>query len=97
MYCRKSTDSEDRQIQSIEDQEKELAKVIKRLDLEVVKKFCESKTAKQPGRPMFNEMLKMLENGEADGILCWKINRLARNPRMVVIFSGFYYKILLNE
>jgi len=81
MYCRKSTDSEDRQIQSIEDQEKELAKVVKRLDLNIIKKFCESKTAKQPGRPMFNEMLKMLENDEADGILCWKINRLARNPR----------------
>jgi len=25
-------------------------------------------------------MLEQIENGEADGILCWQINRLSRNP-----------------
>ena len=29
---------------------------------------------------MFDEMIKMIERGEADGIICWKINRLSRNP-----------------
>src|SRR3989344_5295848 len=33
-----------------------------------------------PGRPVFNEMLKRIQLGEAQGIVCWKIDRLARNP-----------------
>src|SRR5205807_8244946 len=35
---------------------------------------------KAPGRPMFNSMMERLYRGEADGILCWKLDRLARNP-----------------
>lgn len=80
MYCRKSTDSEDRQVQSIEDQEKELNREIEKKQLKIVKQFGEAKSAKKPGRPMFNEMMQMIKRGEADGIICWKINRLARNP-----------------
>lgn len=80
MYCRKSTDSEDRQVQSIEDQEKELNKIVEQKKLNIVKTFGEAKSAKQRGRPKFNEMIQMIEAGKADGILCWKINRLSRNP-----------------
>ncbi|HEY2341581.1 MAG TPA: recombinase family protein, partial [Chthoniobacteraceae bacterium] len=40
----------------------------------------ESRTAKLPGRPLFNEMLERIERGEANGILCWDIDRLYRNP-----------------
>lgn len=80
MYVRKSTDSEDRQIQSIEDQQRELDFEVKRRGLKIVKVFDESKSAKKPGRPKFNEMMGMLKRGEADGIICWKVNRLARNP-----------------
>ena len=34
---------------------------------------------KKRGRPVFNEMIKRIKNGEANGLLCWKLNRLARN------------------
>jgi len=40
----------------------------------------ESKTAKKPGRPVFNKMIEKIYAGEAHGILCWKLDRLARNP-----------------
>jgi DNA invertase Pin-like site-specific DNA recombinase len=80
MYCRKSTDSEDRQVQSIADQKRELQTVIERFNLNVVKVFEESMSAKSPGRPVFNEMMQMVNSGEAEGILCWKLNRLSRNP-----------------
>ena len=46
----------------------------------VVKEFHESKSAKSIGREVFNEMMKFIEEGNADGILCWKLDRLARNP-----------------
>ena len=81
LYARKSSESEDRQVQSIKDQVNRLKDLAKDLDLGVVKEFTESKSAKQPNnRPIFDEMLKKIERGEADGILCWQINRLSRNP-----------------
>lgn len=36
-------------------------------------------SAKAPGRPVFNEMMQRLYRGEAAGIICWKLDRLARN------------------
>jgi len=80
VYLRKSTDAEDRQIQSIEDQKKELEKVARQFQLGIAGVFQESKSAKAPGRPEFNKMIADIRKGKASGILCWKINRLARNP-----------------
>lgn len=80
VYLRKSTDSEDRQIQSIEDQRKELEKISKQLHLDVIGFYEENKSAKAPGRIEFNKMLGEIKKGKASGILCWKINRLSRNP-----------------
>ena len=80
LYLRRSQDAEDRQMASLEDQEAEMRQIASRLDLNVVDVIQESQSAKKPGRPHFNEMLTRIHAGEADGILCWKINRLARNP-----------------
>ncbi|WP_299213527.1 recombinase family protein [uncultured Dokdonia sp.] len=80
LYARKSSESEDRQMASIEDQKAEVSKISDELGLNVVEVFSESKSAKAPGRTVFNEMLLRIEKGEADAILCWKLNRLARNP-----------------
>ena len=41
--------------------------------------FEEAKTAKEPGRMKFAEMLSFLESGKADGIISWHPDRLARN------------------
>ena len=81
IYARKSTESEDRQIQSIEDQINRLCKLAKELNLEVIEIFSESKSAKEPGiRSAFYKMIERIESGEAAGVLCWKLDRLARNP-----------------
>lgn len=80
VYARKSSESEDRQVSSIEAQIEELNKISKEKNLKVVEVFTEAMSAKEPGRPIFNEMIKKISNREADGILCWKLNRLARNP-----------------
>jgi DNA invertase Pin-like site-specific DNA recombinase len=37
-------------------------------------------SAKTFGRPIFNEMIKRISAGEANTILCWKSDRLSRNP-----------------
>lgn len=80
LYARKSTDVEDKQVLSIEAQVLELRTIAKRDDLEIVEEFIEKKSAKKPGRAIFEEMLRRIENGEAQGIICWKIDRLSRNP-----------------
>jgi len=80
IYCRKSTDSEDRQVLSLESQERELFEIAKKESLDIIGIFRESKSAKEPGRPVFNKIMGMLSTGEIDGVLCWKIDRLTRNP-----------------
>ena len=40
----------------------------------------ESQSAKSPGRPVFSQLVKRITHGEVSGILCWKLDRLARNP-----------------
>jgi DNA invertase Pin-like site-specific DNA recombinase len=79
LYARKSTDDEDRQILSIEAQLVELRAFAKRENLFVYKELVEKYTAKEPGRPIFNEMIKAIEKGEADALLAWHPDRLARN------------------
>ena len=79
LYARKSTDEPDRQILSIEAQITELQEFAAREHLEIVDTLIESQTAKEPGRPIFNDMLSRIEKGEAQGILSWHPDRLARN------------------
>ncbi len=80
LYARKSTDVEDKQVRSIEDQLAVLRALAKGEGLTIAREFIERQSAKKPGRPAFNEMLALIEKGEAQGILCWKLDRLARNP-----------------
>ena len=47
--------------------------------LEIVASLCEAQTAKEPGRKVFGEMLDRICAGEANGILAWHPDRLARN------------------
>ena len=80
IYARKSTESEDRQILSIESQVRELQSLASREGLRVDRVFTESRSAKAPGRPVFNILCKLINTGVLDGIVCWKLDRLARNP-----------------
>ena len=79
VYTRKSTDEKDRQILSIEAQITELKEFAAKEKLEIVASFQEAKTAKEPGRIKFAEMLSFLEQGKAEGIISWHPDRLARN------------------
>jgi len=80
LYARKSTEDEERQVMSIEAQLAELAEFAKRENIEIAKTFIESKSAKQPGRPIFNDLMnKVYESKEPIGLLAWHPDRLARN------------------
>ncbi len=79
LYARKSTDTEDKQILSIQSQLNEVREHAKKEDLTIVQEFEEARTAKCPGRPIFDEMIKRIEKGEASGIIAWHPDRLACN------------------
>ena len=80
IYCRKSTEAEDRQVMSLASQADEIERLIAGdTNLTIVHRYEEAYSAKQPGRPLFDEMLKRVERGEAEAILAWHPDRLARN------------------
>ena len=83
LYCRKSSEDKGRQILSLDSQVNEMKKLADTLGLEIEKEYRESKSAKKPdNRPLFSEMIKYIKknNKTKYGILCWKIDRLSRNP-----------------
>lgn len=80
LYCRKSSEAEDRQVLSIESQRRELERLLNASPgVEVVEIIEESRSAMTPGRPRFDAMVARIEMGEAEGIATWAPDRLARN------------------
>lgn len=80
LYCRKSSEAEDRQVLSIESQRTELERILRAdPDCDLVEVIEESRSAMTPGRPRFEEMMLRIEKGEAEAIAAWAPDRLARN------------------
>jgi len=80
LYARKSTESEERQVLSIDSQIKEMLQLAEREGLEVVEMRRESHSAKYTGqRPVFNELIKDIRDGKFNGLLTWAPDRLSRN------------------
>ena len=79
LYARKSTDVEDKQVLSIEAQITELRAYAKQEGLQIAEELIEKQSAKIPGRPVFNKMISRIEHGDANAILAWHPDRLARN------------------
>ena len=80
LYARKSTESEERQILSIDSQIKEMLQLADCEGLEVVTMKRESHSAKETGkRPVFNEIIEELNAGKYNAILTWAPDRISRN------------------
>ncbi len=79
LYARKSTDVEDKQVLSIDAQLTELRAFARENNFHIAEEFVEKQSAKVPGRPMFGQMVARIEQGEADSIISWHPDRLARN------------------
>ena len=79
IYCRKSTDRDDMQMQSLDTQLSWCLEYCNEQKFTIVETILEAKSAKQPWREGFNKMIMMLEKWEVDTIVTLHLDRLTRN------------------
>jgi len=80
LYARKSTESEERQVLSIDSQIKEMLQIAEKENLHIIEIKRESHSAKNAGeRPIFNELVNGIRVGKYNGILTWAPDRISRN------------------
>ena len=80
IYCRKSSESEDRQVLSIESQTRELDEISQKYQLQIAHIVSESKSAKNLGRSGFGELIDLIESKKLNSILVWHPDRLIVYP-----------------
>ena len=103
-YNRKSSESEDRQMLSIDSQIDEAKRISDFYRLPKFRYvFQESKSAKKEfARPEFQKMIGEIKKGNIDCIVCWKLDRLARNMTeggiiIDLISSGIIKAIITHD
>lgn len=80
LYARKSTESEERQVLSIDSQIKEMLDLAAKENINVVEIKRESHSAKDTGqRPIFNELIEDIKQNKFNSILTWAPDRISRN------------------
>jgi len=93
LYARKSTESEDKQVQSIDDQIRIMKRIASEEGVKKLTVLKESKSAKAPGvRAVFEQMMADINKGKYDCIFTWDTSRLSRNP-----IDGARLQWMLNE
>jgi len=78
-YIRVSTVKQGQQGVSLQEQRDAIERHANALGLNIVDWFEEKETAAKRGRPTFNKMMKLLNEGKAAGVIIHKIDRSARN------------------
>ncbi len=80
LYARKSSESDERQIMSIDSQIKEMKTLAERDNILIKEIRYESHSAKASGqRPVFQKLIADIVSGEFNGIMTWNPDRLSRN------------------
>lgn len=80
-YIRVSTLRQGQTGTSLVEQQAAIERYAQQGNFHIVKQFEERETAAKSGRPVFNQMLKCIKQGQAEGVLMHKIDRSARNLR----------------
>ena len=83
-YCRKSTDSEDKQVHTLQDQAVMIQEYYDRLSSTErrgypLKLLQEAQSAYHPGRPVFRTILQRADQGEVQGVIVVHPNSISRN------------------
>lgn len=81
LYARRSMEERNgEKVASIDSQIKEMKELAEKQNLNIVKIFSETKSAKEPyQRAQFTQMMQEIKEGKANCVLVWKMDRLLRN------------------
>ncbi len=80
LYARKSSEQDERQALSIEQQIKEMELLADHWGIEITEVRQESHSSKVAGsRPIYNRLMKDIELGYFNGLVCWAPDRLSRS------------------
>jgi DNA invertase Pin-like site-specific DNA recombinase len=80
LYARKSSESEERQVLSIDSHVNEMLQLAEKEELKIAEIKRESHSAKDTGqRPIFNEIVEEIKQVKFNGILTWAPDRISRN------------------
>ena len=94
IYCRKSQESEERQVLSLPAQRDEAEKIAANFGIRNVEVYEEAKSAKESAkRREFDRLVSDVRRGKVGVIVCWKLDRLARN----MIEGGLIIDLLQNK
>jgi DNA invertase Pin-like site-specific DNA recombinase len=100
-YLRKSTDDKEKQVLSLGSQRDVLDRLKKAHSLHIVETIEEKMSAKRPGRPGFNQLIKHIKNGKVDGIVTWAPHRLSRNSvdigEIINLFDTGHLKEIVTD
>ena len=89
IYCRKSSEDNARQVQSIADQKQAMKLLALDHNLVIEQIFIDEKSAGTCfQREGFNKLIKAISKGKTATILTWKLDRLSRNPEESGILQG---------
>jgi len=83
IYARKSTEDAGKQVESIAKQTEVSLDTAGRYNTKLEKSriLKEEKSASKPGRPIFNQLMEIVEQNNRTTIFCWHFNRLSRNSK----------------
>ena len=88
-YNRKSSEARERQVLSIGSQVDWATNITVSRSIEILKVYREEKSAETPYlRQEFAQLVKDIKAGVVNAIICWKLDRLARNPEEAGIILG---------
>ncbi|MBP9782144.1 MAG: recombinase family protein [Candidatus Pacebacteria bacterium] len=102
-YNRKSSEDRERQILSIGSQIDWAKEAAEKHAVKILKSYQEEKSAEAPyQRAVFDQMVKDIHAGIINALICWKLDRLARNPEEAGIILGMLKRgeikhIITNE
>ena len=98
IYCRKSSEEDNKQVQSLDTQERIMVEFATKNNLKIIDILKEAKSARfANNRDLFNSMIKRIESGEANAVLVAHVDRLSRNLTEAGTLSELLQKGFIKE
>ncbi len=97
IYARVSSEEQEKEGWSIPSQIKALRKLAVQNKYSVEAEYVESASAKTEGRKEFANMVRFIKENSINALLCYKVDRLTRNPRDLITIEELGVDLVFVE